>query len=254
LFLNKWTINELDELKDVETLSEDFTEVVLGLVSIHLLLEGREGVAQQLLELVVSLRQKQAPRTEIASAKAQRLRDLLIDLWARKAARAHVENRHSEAIELLERVRGQLSFGGLLLLARARYRNGNLAQAIEVTAEVNRQWPNCAAVLVNRAFFATLAMNHAEMLDRYEELRRLPDAAIDVNLMEVHEFLWEEFRQSPDNLGLIFAAGMISRFFDRRVARRDFQEFLKKSARGHRWRLLRTRADSELGALGKKDG
>lgn len=203
---------------------------------------------------MVSLRRKQAPRIGIASAKAQRLKNLLIDLWARKAARAHAENKHSEAIELLERVRGQLSLGGLLLLARARYRNGNLAQAIEVTDEVDRQWPKCAAVLVNRAFFATLAMNHGEMLDRYDELRRLPAVAVDVNLVEVHEFLWEESRHAPENFGLIFAAGMVSRFFDPRTARRDFQEFLRKSARGHRWKLLRTRADGELGALRKKGG
>lgn len=44
LLWNKWTIDELNELKDVEALSEDFTEVVLGLVSIHLLLEGKEKV------------------------------------------------------------------------------------------------------------------------------------------------------------------------------------------------------------------
>lgn len=210
LLLNKWTIDELNELKDVETLSEDFTEIVLGLVSIHLLFEGKESVAQQILELVVSLRQKQAPRTGIASAKAQRLKDLLIDLWARKAARAHSEGKHLEAIELLERVRGQLSLGGLLLLARARYRNGDLAQAIEATDEVDRQRPNCAAVLVNRAFFAALAMNHGEMVDRYEELRRLPDVAVDINLLEVHEFLWEESRHAPENFGLFFAAGMVS--------------------------------------------
>jgi hypothetical protein len=92
------------------------------------------------------------------------------------------------------------------------------------------------------------------MIDRYEELKRLPDTEVDVNLLEVHEFLREESRRSPDNPGLVFAAGMISRLFDHRVARRDFQEFLKKSARGQRWKFLRTRAESALGALRKKNG
>ncbi|MDL2719226.1 MAG: hypothetical protein PT977_15900 [Acidobacteriota bacterium] len=143
----------------------------------------------------------------------------------------------------------------MIVLARAFYRNGNLAEAVAVTDEIEAKAPGCAAVLLNRAFFAALRMNHREMIERYDELRRLPISATDINLLDVHDFLLEEARCAPENLGLVFASGMVRRLYDERGARHDFETFLKKSARGYRWGLLRTRADRELGALrGKRCG
>jgi tetratricopeptide (TPR) repeat protein len=242
----KWTIEELNDLRDVDVLTADLVEVALGIVSIHLMMDGEADAAMRLLEQLIKEPAQVSPSS---TASVQRLNDLLLNLYFQKAYAHHQAGRHPQAISILERVRPKLNPPALLVLARAYYLLGDVTSARAISAEYAGQCPDSAGAISNEAFFAILDRDYSRVEMLYELFLKVVNAE-DVNLPDLYGFLVTEFGRRPQEYALLYAAGVVASTFDPKLATRELARFLKQSGRSQR--RLRRRADALRARLLKR--
>jgi hypothetical protein len=234
----KWTIEELNDLRDVDVLTADFFEVSLGIVSIHLMMDGEADAAMSLLEQVI---REPAQVSASSTPGVLRLNDLLMNLYFQKAYEHHQAGRHAQAIQILERVRPKLNGPALLVLARAYYLTGDPTSAREMSATHAAQFPRSAAAITNQAFFAILDRDYSRVETLYESFRRVANAER-INLPDLYDFIMKEYAKKPQEHALLYAAGIVASAFDQKLAARELARFLNQG--GKTYRRLRRRAEA----------
>lgn len=113
-------------------------------------------------------------------------------------------------------------------IARLEYLLGDLKKAKEYTSkasEIDKEHP---VILLNNAFFMLLEKNYERALFWYKKV--LSMNTIDVNISQLLEFLYERFQERKEELGFLFALGIMSYgFYDREKGISDLSLFVNKA-------------------------
>ena len=245
----KWTINELNELKDVVVVADEFFETILGIIGINLWVKSEVDDSLAIFEGVL-LRMKQRVQQEETSLDIQRSRhveDIVCELSYQKAIEDMEHADYSRAIQLLERIESALPRNTriLMCLANAWYHSGNLDKAKDYTWAIGRIDKRHPAVAMNVAFFAILEKNYSRAGYWYGHLLKIKKLK-EVNPLTVAAFLENEYQDHPEEHALLYGAAIVNGLLDPEIKQRDLQEFLRRTKGRPEYSPLRNRASAIL--------
>lgn len=240
-----WTIEEVNELVDVEVLAEDFLEMSLAIIGILLLMEGSLQDAAAVFRRVVVGLQKHA-RPGLAT-KVARFREILHSTEFSLAFEAHERGHHKKAVEILERLLPSYpqDFEYRTTLARAYFLAGDTQAARRCTDELSRLDQSSPVVYVNRAFFCILDKKYKRAGEWYEKLMRSRREKLGV-LSSVSEFLEEQYEEHPDEHAYLYGLAIVNGLLDEAVLDKDLTRFLDVTAGGTEYAPLRASAEALL--------
>ena len=245
----KWTIKELNELKDVVVVADEFFETILGIIGINLWVKNEVNDSLAIFESVL-LRMKQRVQQEETSLdirRSQHVQEIVCALSYRKAIEDMEHADYNGAIQLLERIQSALPKNTMVLmsLAYAWYHSGNLDKAKDYTWAIGRIDKRHPAVAMNVAFFAILEKNYRRAGYWYGHLLKIKKLR-EVNPLSVAAFLEKEHEDHPEEHALLYGAAIVNGLLDPEIKQRDLQEFLRRTEGRPEYSPLRTRATEIL--------
>lgn len=241
----KWTIEEVNELVDVEVLAEDFLEMSLAIIGILLLMEGSlEDAANVLRRVEVGLGKHASPHL---GAKIARIRQILHSTEFSLALEAHERGDHAKAVKILERLLPSYpkDFGYRTTLARAYFLAGDAEAAKRCTDELAQLDQSSPAVYVNRAFFCIREKKYKRAGEWYDKLMRSKRDKLGV-LPSVSEFLEEQYEADPSEHAYLYGLAIVNGLVDPSVLAEDLKHFLDATAGRAEYAPLRASAEALL--------
>jgi len=243
----KWTIEEVNELVDIEIVAEDFLEMSLAILAILSLIDGKLDDAAVLFRRVVSGLQTHSGSDR---SKIDRFQSILDTAEFSIAARAHETGEHAKAVRILERLlpRYPADFDYRTTLARAYFLAGDTDAAKRCTAELAKLDPGSPVVYVNYAFFCILEGKYKTAGNWYEKLSRSRRDKLEV-LTSVSEFLEAEYDAAPNEHAYLYGLAIVNGLIDPTVLHSDLRRFLEVTDDRREYLPLRTRALAVLRQL-----
>ena len=223
----EWLVYDEDSRTYTATVTTDFVEVSLILLSISFLMQGQYDRAILILKQVQILLGEKQDRSTIGLAKQGRVNGLLFQaLWAKLLDIRFVDIDGSYV--LVERLLKLSPRNAVVWIEKARleYLRGNIRAAKSCNKRARSFDRGNPLLLFNHGFFAILEKKYKVAVYHYNIITSRDVS--NVNIASVVDFLENHYELDKDEHAYLFALGTINLFhFDKERGREQLQKFIQ---------------------------
>lgn len=224
---NYWKIYNDNSYNDVNLVSKNLSDISLYTIALSLKVYGKISASLKLFE---SLHNSTTKKSD-AFFNSQLIPHLIniYEIFILNAV--YNKDKFREGKLFCEKllVFRLNDFFGLSNLAFFQYKLGEIDKSKETVEKLLKIYPTRPLTMADAAFFSILQKDYYKVYKYYNKLTLNRPEQLDFNVLNIIDFLSEQYTQTKDP-AILYGSGMISFYFgDKKIAKKDLRFFLKNA-------------------------
>ncbi len=241
-----WNIYEINNITDIEKISENFNEIIMFILGIiychhHDYIEDSAKILESLFDILEKqtsgeqIKVDEKKKTLEMSASTLRkghLLPILCDIYKKLGGICGRKGDHKKAFFYLRKFMDHKTNDTAVLssLAFCSYHLGNLIDAEKYTDEIKQVDKHYKVYFFNKAFFSILKGKYKGALSLYKKAIKGKGIISSSVTIQVIDFLDQRKAENPQELAYDFAIGFINyRLSDKKVGINELRKFTRKA-------------------------